>query len=407
MANYSSPGVYVEQVPSGSAPIAGVGTSTAGFVGAFAQTLTVPNPIYDSSITDTNDPRHSQTITETIPTAPGEVKLITNFSEFKAAFKGFLDESSHRPLAHAVNGFFLNGGTRCYVAYVVPPASPALPDITGVLERFESIDEIAIVASPGLAISAARTALKDHCEKMGTRVAILETEEFGNVADALSALDPDAAGSTLPSFSDSTALYFPWIEVFDPASKTNKFVPPSGHIAGIYARVDAQRGVHKAPANEPIRGALGVRHALSKSQQEGLNPQGVNAIRSVNGAIKVWGARTLGGDENGEFKYLNVRRLFNFVRGSIDQGMQWAVFEPNNPDLWAKITRNTAAFLTTVWAAGGLFGDKPEQAFYVKCDAETNPPAQRDLGQVVTEIGIAIVRPAEFVIFRLGQTAGS
>jgi phage tail sheath protein FI len=170
--------------------------------------------------------------------------------------------------------------------------------------------------------------------------------------------------------------------------------------------VDTTRGVHKAPANETVRGALGLRYNISRSQQDGLNPQGVNAIRDLNGNIRVWGARTMGGDANGEWRYINVRRLFLFLRESIDEGTQWVVFEPNTPDLWAKITRNITAFLTNVWRAGALFGTTPQEAFYVKCDAETNPPEVRDAGQVVTEIGVAVVKPAEFVIFRISQWAG-
>ena len=139
----------------------------------------------------------------------------------------------------------------------------------------------------------------------------------------------------------------------------------------------------------------------------GLNPDGINALRQFNGNIRVWGARTIGGDVNTEWKYINVRRLFLFLRESIDQGTQWVVFEPNTPDLWAKITRNVTAFLTTVWRAGALFGATPQEAFYVRCNAETNPPETRELGQVVTEIGVAVVRPAEFVIFRISQWAGS
>ena len=170
--------------------------------------------------------------------------------------------------------------------------------------------------------------------------------------------------------------------------------------------MDTNRGVFKAPANEPILGALGLKYQISKAQQDGLNPQGVNCIRDLNGNIRVWGARTLGGDANGEWKYINVRRTFLFLRESIDEGLQWAVFEPNDPKLWAKITRNVTAFLTNVWRDGALFGNTPQEAFYVKCDAETNPPALRDLGQVVTEIGVAVVRPAEFVIFRISQWPG-
>ena len=202
--------------------------------------------------------------------------------------------------------------------------------------------------------------------------------------------------------SDYGAVYFPWIDV----SGTGSYVPPSGHLAGIYARVDGQRGVHKAPANEGVRGALGLKYRISKAQQKGLNPNGINVIRDFNGSITVWGARTIGGDANTDVKYINVRRLLNFIEESIDEGTQWVVFEPNAPNLWAKITRNVTAFLTNVWRSGALFGNTPEEAFYVKCDEETNPPDVRDLGQVVTEIGVAIVKPAEFVIFRISQWGG-
>jgi hypothetical protein len=151
---------------------------------------------------------------------------------------------------------------------------------------------------------------------------------------------------------------------------------------------------------------VGLKYNISKAKQDGLNPQGINCIRNLNGNIKVWGARTLGGDANIEFKYINVRRLFNYLKKSIDEGTQWTVFEPNSPELWARIRRNVTAFLMIVWRSGALFGNTPEQAFYVKCDEETNPPELREQGQVVTEIGVAIVKPAEFVIFHLSQWAG-
>ena len=154
-------------------------------------------------------------------------------------------------------------------------------------------------------------------------------------------------------------MFDPATAIQDPAGDGLRFVPPSGHLAGIYARVERERGVHKAPANEVVRGALGLRYAISKAQQDGLNPQGVNAIRDLNGNIRVWGARTIGGDRNAEWKYVNVRRLFLFLRESIDEGTQWVVFEPNDSSLWAKITRNVTAFLTNVWRDGALFGDTP------------------------------------------------
>jgi hypothetical protein len=407
MTDYSkrAPGVYVEQVPSGNAPIAGVGTSTAAFIGAIPDT--VPNPDHDKTVTSAADPRSIPSFT--MPPV-GDVLLITNFTEFKAAFGNYSTDAGQSLLAHAVYGFFQNGGTRCYVTRVAAPATDATKavDLTAVsiadaLARLEPIDEIAIVAAPGLSGKGQYADLIAHCQKMLTRFAVLDTAlEVPNFGASLA-----AGGAAMPPFSDFAALYFPWIQVYDPALKTNVFVPPSGHVAGIFARVDAERGVHKAPANETVLGALDLKYAVSRSQQDGLNPQGVNCLRKLNGNIKIWGARTVGGEANADFRYVNVRRLFNYLRGSIDQGTQWAVFEPNNPDLWARITRNVSAFLSTVWASGALFGDKAEQAFYVKCDAETNPPALRDLGQVVAEVGVAITRPAEFVVFKLGQKAAS
>ncbi len=164
--------------------------------------------------------------------------------------------------------------------------------------------------------------------------------------------------------------------------------------------------MHKAPANEPVRGAMGVTLQISKGVQDGLNPPGINCIRIINDNINVWGARTVGGDFNADLKYINVRRVLIFLRESIDRGTQWTVFEPNDRALWGKIVRNVTAFLTNVWRDGALFGSTPQEAFYVKCDDELNPPEERDLGKVTCEIGVSIVRPAEFVIFRISQWAG-
>lgn len=472
MPQYLSPGVYVEEVPSSVQPIAGVGTSTAGFIGLVPNTITIPvssNLITNETIgvgdgTKTsfdlkkypvntatgaftfrvngnaagatlanNDTTKVATVTFTTapannavitgdyvgdyqtttftPTTAGDVKLCTNFGEFKKFFGDFSTNAGQSTLAHAVYGFFNNGGTRCYVARVT-----ATTGIAAILEKFAAVDEIAIVAAPGITDDGVRADMITHCKQTtGDRFAILDSAEVvesGGDLD-LTLLDPTKTNNLLPDNSDYAAFYFPWITVFDPATKIQNpqtdgriFVPPSGHVAGIYARVDTNRGVHKAPANEPILGALGLKYNISKAQQDGLNPQGVNCIRDLNGNIRVWGARTIGGNSNGEWKYINVRRLFLFLRESIDEGTQWVVFEPNDPGLWAKINRNVSAFLTNVWRAGALFGATPQEAFYVKCDAETNPPEVRDLGQVVTEIGVAVVKPAEFVIFRISQWAG-
>jgi hypothetical protein len=173
-------------------------------------------------------------------------------------------------------------------------------------------------------------------------------------------------------------------------------------VAGVYARSDGERGVHKAPANELVRGALGLKYQITGAEQELLNPRGINVIRDMGDrGIRVWGARTLSSDP--EWRYINVQRLFLMVEQSIREGTQWTVFEPNDEKLWNGIARNIKAFLTTVWRSGALFGNSPEAAFYVKCDAETNPKELIDLGQVNIEIGIAPVKPAEFVVFRISQ----
>jgi hypothetical protein len=330
----------------------------------------------------------------------GVPRLITSWQEFKDSFGDI--QAGNKTLAHAVFGFFNNGGTRCWVTRVVEGADAAATNarLSGALSTFAPIDEIAIVAIPGTTDDGVQTAILDHCENeyLQDRFAILDGRRTTTLTKA--AIQGGVRDSSYG------AIYYPWIEVFDPATNANLMVPPSGHIAGIYARVDSARGVHKAPANEVIRGALGVEIPVSKAGQAGLNPEDINVIRKFDGNITVWGAHTLAGKENADWRYINVRRLFLFLRESIDEGTQWVVFEPNDASLWAKITRNVTAFLTNVWRAGALFGSTPQQAFYVKCDAETNPPDVRDLGEVVTEIGVAVVKPAEFVIFRITQWAG-
>jgi phage tail sheath protein FI len=244
---------------------------------------------------------------------------------------------------------------------------------------------------------AVQTAIISHCELMGDRMAIL---------DAPPGLKPQEVKewrvNTARYDSKFATLYYPWIKVSDPITNQVIAVPPSGHMAGIWARNDATRGVHKAPANETIRGAVDVDTLITKGEQDQLNPDGINCIRAFPGrGIRVWGARTLSSDPS--WRYINVRRFFNFVEKSIEGGTHWVVFEPNDESLWQRIARNVTAFLTTQWRIGALFGSTPDLAFYVKCDAETNPPDTIDAGQVITEIGMCPVKPAEFVIFRIAQ----
>ncbi|MFF9479318.1 phage tail sheath family protein [Streptomyces sp. NPDC014733] len=524
MPSYLSPGVYVEEVASGSRPIEGVGTSVAAFVGL-------------------------------APTGPlNQPTLVTNWSQYVAAFGEFTDGYY---LAHSVYGFFNNGGSAAYVVRVggaatdagaqsgAPAAVPAAaapaeltpgeptalgtfavraltsatgggalsvevadPEGEGPAERFrllvkdgdkvaetfdvsakkstrnyvvtqvkersklitvleaapaaqlarpdnqtvelarpvqapaapapaapgavpavhpgpaeylgdsadrtgfgglEAVDEISMVAVPDLMaayqrgaigleeVKAVQLGLIAHCELMGDRVAVIDPPPGLNARD-IRVWRQETAGYD----SKYAAVYYPWVKVFDPASGQTKMIPPSGHVSGIWARNDFERGVHKAPANEVVRGAVDLETQITRGEQDLLNPIGVNCIRAFPGrGIRVWGARTLSSDP--AWRYINIRRYFNYLEESILIGTQWVVFEPNDEALWARIRRNVSAFLVNEWRNGALFGSRPEDAFYVKCDAETNTPESVDLGRVICEIGIAPVKPAEFVIFRLAQ----
>ncbi|MEU2618609.1 phage tail sheath subtilisin-like domain-containing protein [Streptomyces sp. NPDC007157] len=517
MPSYLSPGVYVEEVASGSRPIEGVGTSVAAFVGL-------------------------------APTGPlNEPTLVTNWTQYVASFGEFTDGYY---LAHSVYGFFNNGGTAAYVVRVggtregadgavdapaavgssaAPAALPpgeakqlgtftvsavasgdlsvevADPEGEGPAERFklvvkdggkavetfdvtakkggrnyvvtqvkersklitvteaapaaqlarpenqtvalvaptpapasaspvadagshpgpatylgdsadrtgfgglEAVDEVSMVAVPDLmaayqrgaidleAVKAVQLGLIAHCELMGDRVAVIDPPPSLN-ARQIRVWRQETAGYD----SKYAALYYPWIKTFDPASGQSRLIPPSGHVAGVWARNDAERGVHKAPANEVIRGAVDLELQITRGEQDLLNPIGVNCIRAFPGrGIRIWGARTLSSDP--AWRYLNIRRYFNYLEESILIGTQWVVFEPNDHNLWARIRRNISAFLVNEWRSGALFGQRPEEAYYVKCDEETNPPESVDVGRVICEIGIAPVKPAEFVIFRLAQ----
>jgi phage tail sheath protein FI len=286
-------------------------------------------------------------------------------------------------------------------------------DRTG-LGGLEALDEVRLVVCPDVMagydgsdearerVKMVQTAMIAHCERLRYRFAVLDSPPGLNAQQALE-------WRRYINFDSSyAALYYPWIKVADLSGtgSTSKLIPPSGCMVGVYNRSDADRGVHKAPANEVVLGAIDVETHLSKGEQDQLNPLGVNCIRSFPArGIRVWGARTLSSD--GAWRYVSVRRLFILVESSLEAGMQWVVFEPNDRSLWAKVRRDTAAFLKTIWLAGALFGNTPDEAFYVKCDDELNPPEIRDLGQLIIEVGLAPVKPAEFVIFRLTQWAGA
>jgi phage tail sheath protein FI len=298
---------------------------------------------------------------------------------------------------------------------LAPPSSQdfrgEVTERTGV-EGLEALDDITMVCVPDLMttapgeslnldmVKAVQTMMIAHCERLGDRVAILDSPP-NMTPQEIKKWRMDTAGYD----SSYAALYYPWIQVDDPALNRSIYIPPSGHMAGIWARNDNTRGVHKAPANEIVRGAVGLAYNTTKGEQDTLNPNGVNCIRAFPGrGIRVWGARTVSSDP--AWRYINVRRLFNYVEKSIENGTQWVVFEPNDHKLWARVRRDVSAFLRVVWQEGALFGLSPSEAFYVKCDEELNPPEIRDMGRLIVEIGMCPVKPAEFVIFRISQWAG-
>lgn len=400
MPNYLAPGVYVQEVAGGPRPIEGVGTSTAAFVGVA--------PLPDARL--------------------NEAVAVNNLAQFEKVFVGA--EHTSTDLYRAVLGFFWNGGRRCYVVNV-GPGNPIAGDArkrTG-LEALVAKDEVAIVAAPGYHDVLSHNALLSFCERLGDRVAILDCPPAVENIDALKELATvtgsggdegtgeeagakrggrKGAGKGLrPPVSDGGfgAFYFPWIFAPDPVSKLPVPTAPSGHIAGIYAQVDGTRGVHKAPANVVIRGAAGVVYEVARAEQEGLNPKGVNCIRVIANATRVWGARTLA-ESASEYRYINVRRLINFIKGSIELGTNWAVFEPNDATTRQSLIRDISNFLRSQWRAGALVGTDPSQAFFVKCDDENNPQEEVDAGRLWVDIGVAPSKPAEFVIFRIAQSAG-
>ncbi|MCR2792315.1 phage tail sheath subtilisin-like domain-containing protein [Microbacterium sp. zg.Y625] len=427
MPQYLTPGVYVEELLGGTRPIEGVGTNVAAFLGQ----------------ANDADARAG------IPTA------VNNWTQYTNVF-GSTGPST--PLTLAVHGFFLNGGQRCYVLNLGEGGSitgtPSRPGISAL----EPIDEIAIVAAPGYTDAASYDAVLSHCELMKDRVAVIDIPEtvddlndltvpatasgtstaeppsssasssessgasssssdVGGDADAVGDADepppppaPRRAAASArdtglaPRQSEWGAAYGPWPWVVDPLTGTLVLAPPSGHVAGVWARTDASRGVHKAPANETLRGAVDLKYAWTPSEQGLLNTSGINAIRIINGSIRIWGARTLAGSSS-EWRYLPVRRLFAFAEESIQQGTGWVVFEPNDVTLWNAVSRDIRAFLRRLWRDGALFGTSEREAFYVKCDRETNPEEDVDAGLLTALVGMAPVKPAEFIVFKVSQYA--
>lgn len=283
-------------------------------------------------------------------------------------------------------------------------AAPTDPDLigtdggpgarTGIQALGERLD-VSIVAVPGVTSEPVQNALITHCELLRYRVAVLDAPRSATTTNELLA--------HRNAYDTSHAAYYaPWLETLELSTGRTIAVPPSGHVMGIYARTDNTRGVHKAPANEVVRNITGLELNFTDGEQDVLNPNGVNLIREFPGrGIRVWGARTLSSDS--EWKYLNVRRLFCYLEASIDRGTQWVVFEPNGDPLWDRVSRTITSFMFGVWSSGALLGTTPEKAFFVRCDRSTMTQDDIDNGRLICLIGLAPMKPAEFVIFRIGQ----
>jgi hypothetical protein len=298
-------------------------------------------------------------------------------------------------------------GVRVLLASGSDGTIPAFDDYKGVdngagnrtgIQALVDIDQVSIIAVPGITDELVQNAMITHCELLKDRFAVLDPPkdaELSEIQDHRSNFDTKYA-----------AIYYPLITVRDPLTKTNVDIPPSGHLVGIYARSDNERGVHKAPANEVIRGITGLEQTINKGEQDILNPTPYNInvlrdFRSRGRGYRVWGARCITSDT--DWKYINVRRLFIFIEESIEEGTQWVVFEPNDEPTWARVRRSVTNFLTNVWRDGALQGATPQEAFFVKCDRTTMTQTDIDNGKLIMEIGIAPVKPAEYVIFRIGQ----
>jgi uncharacterized protein len=274
------------------------------------------------------------------------------------------------------------------------------------LEALQAIDEIALLAIPDEVLAAnpdagVAAALRQLSTEVVNRCELLR-DRFGVVSSDRGLTDP--VGVNPLTDTSYAAFYYPWIEIYDPVSRGPILVPPTGHVLGIIARTDIERGVFKAPANEVVRDATNLDFAVTKGMQDILNPKGVNCIRDFRSdgrGIRLWGARTMSSDAM--WKYVNVRRLFIFIEESIDEGTQWVVFEPNDEPLWANVRRSISSFLFGIWRSGALMGLTQEEAFFVKCDRTTMTQDDIDNGRLVCYIGIAPVKPAEFVIFRISQ----
>lgn len=431
---YYTPGVYVEEVSSGSKAVTAVPTSIVGFIGE-AKSGSVNKPTLVTTWAQYFDNFIGYTQKDKMSPRGTVVK-----DEAGNVVKEDVPNAKVTDLDWALYAFFANGGSKCYVTSVgsdtaaavvtekakdkddkaVKPVAPKKsgfdlvaaiigndggPGKRSGLHTFKDIDEVAILCAPGVTDAAVQQEVLSYCETFNI-FALLDAPESleGLSAYGLSTDLNGLSGLSAKCASKQAALYFPWVNVYDAEAGEDKAVAPTGFIAGLYGRVDGQRGVHKAPANEPVRLAKSLAYSLSDTEQETLNQKGVNCIRDfADMGIRVWGARTTICDIDAEWRYINVRRVFNMVEKSVKVGSKWAVFEPNDAFLWIKLKRNITSFLTRIYNSGALAGANASEAFFVKCDASNNSQENIDAGIVTVEVGIAVVKPAEFIVFKISQ----
>ncbi|MBI4606080.1 MAG: phage tail sheath family protein [Planctomycetes bacterium] len=316
--------------------------------------------------------------------------LLTSFAEFERVFGSPLPVSEkHAFLAYSVRAFFENGGTRCHVVRVADPTK----DHAEGLEALRSVDEVSILCLPGVTLPAVQAAMIAHCEALGDRIALLDPDPEADPAAVR------AQRERLRSDGGFAALYYPWVR--PPAAAAGLALPPSGFVAGVCARTDREQGVWRAPTGE-VLGAADVSRRLSTAEQDSLMGAGISVLRWIaDRGVLVWGARTVSSDR--EWKYVNVRRFFLFLEESIHDGTEWAVFEPNDEPLWARLRASVADFLLGLWREGALQGAAPDEAFFVRADRTTMTQDDLDQGRTVIVVGTAPIRPAEFVVLRVVQ----
>ncbi|MFD0636134.1 phage tail sheath family protein [Catenulispora yoronensis] len=434
-----APGVYVQTVASGMRVVSAAGTSVAAFLGtADLESQPVDTPILVSnwsdyltkfvappasaaSSTSSSSPSSSSTSGTSTSGSSTSGSTTSGSSSSSSSTPASTPAAPPAPplMADAVYGWFANGGGPCYVVRL----APAETTLDAALTALEARTDVTIVAVPGLSdvtgIAPANWPTEQqkvaaHCKTMGNRVAVLDlpvgTPAQGDVAKSvLGAGDVADALAMSGELATFAVVYYPWVTAASVYTSLTqpRAIPPSGHVAGAWARTDTDRGVYKAPANVALQGIQGLQVTLTDALQAPLNDKGVNCLRTFPGqGTLVWGARTLAARNSNEldFKYVNVRRYINFLSDSIRQSTRWAVFEPNNALLQARVAGSVSSFLTDQWRLGALVGATAAQSFYVICDERNNTAASVAQGNLVCDIGVAPARPAEFVTFRITQT---